>query len=64
MALADGYYNTHRFAEAAAEYREVIRVASDSKVMQAVQAAAQAKLDHAEQRAKLQPSGPAVQARV
>ena len=59
MALADGYYNTHRFAEAAAEYREVMSLASDSKVMQA---AAQAKLRQAEQRAKLQPSGPAVQA--
>jgi tetratricopeptide (TPR) repeat protein len=59
MALADGYYNTHRFAEAAAEYREVISVASDSKMMQA---AAQAKLHQAEQRAKLQPSSPAVQA--
>ncbi len=59
MALADGYYNAHRFAEAAAEYREVISVASDSKV---TQAAAQAKLYQAEQRAKLQPSGPAVQA--
>jgi hypothetical protein len=59
MAVADGYYNTHRFAEAGAEYREVIRVASDSKVMQA---AAQAKLHRAEQLAKLQPSGPAVQA--
>jgi tetratricopeptide (TPR) repeat protein len=59
MALADGYYNTHRFAEAAAEYREVISVASDSKVMQA---AAQAKLYQAEQRAKLQLSGLAVQA--
>ena len=35
MSLGDGYYNTHRFAEAAAEYREVIRVASDSKVTQA-----------------------------
>jgi tetratricopeptide (TPR) repeat protein len=59
MALADGYYNTHRFAEAAAEYREVIYVASDSKVMQA---AAQAKLYQAEQRAKLQLSGSAAQA--
>jgi tetratricopeptide (TPR) repeat protein len=59
MALADGYCNTHRFAEAAAEYREVISVASGSKVMQA---AAQAKLYQAEQRAKLQLSGSAVQA--
>jgi len=59
MSLGDGYYNTHRFAEAAAEYREVISVASDSKV---TQAAAQAKLRQAEQRAKLQPSGPAAQA--
>jgi tetratricopeptide (TPR) repeat protein len=59
MALADGYYDTHRFVEAAAEYREVISVSSDSKV---TQAAAQARLYQAEQRAKLQPSGPAVQA--
>lgn len=59
MALGDGYYNTHRFAQAAAEYREVISVASDSKV---TAAAAQAKLHQAEQRAKLRPLGPARQA--
>jgi hypothetical protein len=55
MSLGDGYYRTHRFAEAAAEYREVISAASDSMVTQA----AQAKLHQAEQRAKLHPSGPA-----
>ena len=59
MSLGDGYYNTHRFAEAAVEYREVISVASDSKAMQV---AAQAKLQQAEQRAKLRSSGPATQA--
>ena len=59
MSLSDGHYNTHRFAEAAVEYREVISVASDSK---ATQAAAQAKLHQAEQQAKLRPSGPADQA--
>jgi tetratricopeptide (TPR) repeat protein len=58
MALGDGYYNTHRFAQAAAEYREVISVASDSNVT----AAAQAKLHQAEQRAKLRPLGPGAQA--
>jgi len=49
MSLGDGFYNTHRFAEAAAEYREVISVASDSKVS----ATAQAKLHEAEQRAEV-----------
>lgn len=59
MSLGDGHYNTHRFAGAAVEYREVIGVASDSK---ATQAAAQAKLHQAEQQANLRPSDPADQA--
>jgi len=58
MSLGDGYYNTRRFVEAAAEYREVISVASDSTMS----AAAQAKLHQAEQRAELGPSGPAAKA--
>jgi tetratricopeptide (TPR) repeat protein len=59
MSLGDGYYSTRRYPEAAAEYRKVISVASDSIV---TQAAAQAKLHQAEERAKLRPSGLAVKA--